>query len=164
MQGYLNKIATKQGSGRYGPYTTYNLEIDGQWYGHGFNKPNAHEGQYVEFDVIQKGQYKNAENLRAAVSTPPAASSGSKAPASIPVNNRDVSIQYQSSHKDAIQVLDVLLKNDAVKLPAKQADKYDAAMALVDEITAQFYLKLESVIQDGGVSLEDAIPQPAGDE
>lgn len=161
MQGYLNKIATKQGMGKRGPYTMYNVEIDGTWYGHGFDKPNASEGTYVEFDVVQKGQYKNAENIRAAVSKP--SNAASPAQTSIPVNSRDVSIQYQSSRKDAIQMLDVLIKNGLVSLPAKKAEQYDAAMALLDELTAQFYLKLEGVIEDGGVSLEDAIPAPQGD-
>ena len=47
-------------------------------------------------------------------------------------------IQYQASRNTAIAALDVLLKAEAVKLPAKQADKYDAALALIDELTEHF--------------------------
>lgn len=165
MQGHVNKISTKQGVGKNGPWTMYNLEIDGTWYGCGFNNPNVPEGSFVEFDVVQKGQYTNANNVRLAqgMSAPqtPQAASTPAAPAQAPrVNSRDVSIQYQSSRKDAIQTLGVLLESEAIKLPAKQADKYDAAMALIEEITAQYYIKLENVIEAGGVELEDAIPAP----
>lgn len=47
-------------------------------------------------------------------------------------------IQYQASRNAAIAVLDVMLKAGAVKLPSKQADQYDAVLAVVDEITAHF--------------------------
>tara|TARA_R110000772_G_scaffold175148_1_gene287003 strand:- start:347 stop:835 length:489 start_codon:yes stop_codon:yes gene_type:complete len=162
MQGYVNSITSKSGQGARGPWTLFSIEIDGQKFGAGFDKPNVPEGSYVEFDVVQKGQYKNAENIRISTATPPVVTSGSQAGA--PVNKRDCSIQYQSSRKDAIQMLGVLLTAEAIKLPAKQADKYDAAMAIVEEMTAQFFLKLEAVIEDGGVSLEDAIPVPNGAE
>lgn len=161
MQGHVNSITSKSGQGARGPWTLFNIEIDGQKYGCGFDKPNVQEGQYVEFDVVQKGQYKNAENLRVSTAAPTASTGAPQG--AMPINKRDVSIQYQSSRKDAIQMLGVLLTSEAIKLPAKQADKYDAALAIVDEITAQFYLKLESVIDEGGVSLEDAIPVPNGE-
>lgn len=161
MQGHLNKISVKQGVGRNGPYTMYNIEVDGTWYGHGFKQPEVPEGAYIEFDVVQKGQYKNAENVRLSNAAASAPSNPSAAPSgAAPVNKRDVSIQYQSSRKDAIAVLDVLLSHEAVKLPAKQADKFDAALALLDDVTNQFYLKLEDVIEEGGVQLEDTIPSP----
>lgn len=158
MQGHINKISTKQGTGRNGPWTMYNLEIDGTWYGCGFKKPDANEGDYVEFDVVQKGEYKNAENVKRSAGQPAASPSG-PAP-SIPVNKKDVSIHYQSCRKDAIQTLGVLLTHDAVKLPAKAADKYDAALALINELTNQFYFDLDSVIAEGGVKAEDLIPAP----
>lgn len=47
-------------------------------------------------------------------------------------------IQYQASRNAAIATLDILLKAEAVKLPAKQADKYDAALALLDTLTERF--------------------------
>jgi hypothetical protein len=159
MQGHLNKIGMKQGNGANGPWTLYSIEVDGTWYGSGFKAPNAKEGDYISFDVVQKGQYKNAENIAVSAGAPataaPTASGGAA-----PVNKRDISIHYQSCRKDALVALGVLLQHDAVKLPAKQADKFDAALALVDEMTNQFYLKLEDVIAAGGVQVEDTIPSP----
>lgn len=165
MQGYINKISTKQGNGHNGPYTMYKVQIEGEWYGHGFKAPNANEGDYVEYNVVQKGQYKNVEGIKPIQGggNSGGGSPSAAAPASAPINKKDVSIHYQSSRKDAIQTLGVLLANEAVKLPAKQADKYDAALALIDELTARYYLKLEDVIADGGVTEEDLVPPTGGE-
>lgn len=158
QKGYVQKLSTKQGQGRNGPYTMYSMNVDGDWYSCGFKPPQCNEGDYVQFNVTQKGQYKNADNISVAVADSPV-SSNTNAPA-LPVNKKDVSIHYQSCRKDAIQTVNLLLTHEAVKLPAKAADKMDAAMALIDEITNQNYLKLEDVIAAGGVQLEDTIPVP----
>lgn len=162
QQGYVQKLSTKQGQGRNGPYTMYNVNIDGEWYGHGFKPPQCNEGDYVQFNVIQKGQYKNADSISVVannnVASAPAPASAPVA--ALPVNKKDVSIHFQSCRKDAIQTVGILLAHEAVKLPAKQADKFDAAMALIDEITNQNYLRLEDVINEGGVKVEDVIPEP----
>lgn len=157
MQGYVQKISQKSGHGAKGPYTLFSMNVDGEWYGTGFNAPACKEGDYVSFDVVQKGKFKNAENVSVASQQ---SAVGSAPSGNIPVNKKDVSIHYQSCRKDAIQTLGVLLQHEAVKLPAKQADKYDAALAILDELTNQYYLKLEDVINAGGVTLEDTIPAP----
>jgi len=167
MQGYVQKISTKQGMGKNGPYTMYNVQIEGEWYGCGFNKPAANEGDFVEFDVEQKGQYKNAKNVKSVAGQPAPApapvSNNSATVVQLPVNKKDISISYQHCQKEAHRLLDTLLKNDAVKLPAKQADKYDAALALVNEISDHLFIKLESIIKDGGVKVEDLIEEPDSD-
>ena len=164
VQGFVEKLSTKQGQGRNGPWTMFSINVNGEWYSCGFKAPNCQEGQYVEFDVVQKGQYKNAENVTPTQqASAPAGNGGTgAAPASMPVNKKDISIHFQSCRKDAIQTLGVLLGNDAVKLPAKQADKYDAALALIDELTARYYLRLDDVIAAGGLSEEDLVPAPEG--
>ena len=168
QQGYLDKIGQKQGMGRNGPYTSYSINVGGQWYNCGFKPPAANEGDYIQFDLVQKGQYTNAQNIavspqQAAQAAPQQQQQGviNKAPAGpLPVNKKDVSIHYQSCRKDAINIVSTLLDHEALALPAKKADKMDAALAVVEELTNQFYLKLEDVIAEGGVKLEDAIPEP----
>lgn len=59
-------------------------------------------------------------------------------------------IQYQSSRNAAIAAFDVLLKAEAVKLPAKQADKYDAALALIEELTDHFNHQVDGLGNPGG--------------
>ena len=164
-QGYIQNIATKQGQGRNGPYTMYSMKVDNEWYSCGFKPINAKEGDYVSFSIIQKGQYKNAENIAPTATAAPAAQAAAPQASggAVPVNKRDISIHFQSSRNAAISTVDLLLKSEAVKLPAKQSDKYDAALALIDEITARYYLKLEDVIEAGGLSEEDLVP-PTGQE
>lgn len=47
-------------------------------------------------------------------------------------------IQFQASRNAAIAALDSMLKVEAVKLPPKQADKYDAYLELLDTLTGRF--------------------------
>lgn len=61
---------------------------------------------------------------------------GSTASGSGSYADRDVSIRYQSSRKDALEFVSLIVKAEAVKLPAKQADKLEALEALVDHYTA----------------------------
>jgi len=163
MQGNVTAIETKNGVGRNGPWVLYNVTVDGQKYGAGFDCPPCVQGDFIEFETEQKGQYTNIKNIRkaAAPAGAPAAnnsSSGGAAPARI--DTRDVSIRYQSSRKDALLLTQVLLENDALAVPAKKAEKADAIMAFVEDVTNQFYVKLQDVMDNGGVSAEDLIPQP----
>jgi hypothetical protein len=57
-----------------------------------------------------------------------------------------------------------MLKHDAIKLPAKADAKYDAALAILQELTNKFYLDLSDVIDAGGVTLDDYIPSPNPEE
>lgn len=164
MQGYIEKISQKSGNGANGPWTMYSIQVGGNWYSCGFKPVPAKEGDYVNFDVVQKGKYTNATNV-APVAAPAASSGGgnnSSSPA--PVNTRDISISFQHCQKEAHRILDVFLRNDVVKLPAKQADKYDAAMGLLYEISASLYVQLAGVIENGGVSAEDLVEPPMGEE
>lgn len=159
IQGYIDKITTKTGHGKNGPWTLYSILVNDNWYSCGFDAPKAAESQYVEFDAEPNGKYNpNVKNLQVvqAAAAAPAAVGG--APKALPVNKKDVSIHFQSCRKDAIQTVGLLLQSEAVKLPAKQADKFDVAMALIDELTARYYLRLEDVIEEGGVSVEDMVP------
>lgn len=54
-------------------------------------------------------------------------------------------IQYQASRNAAIAALDSMLTVEAVKLPAKQADKYDAYLALLEELTDHFNKQTSSL-------------------
>jgi len=162
MQGYVQKISSKNGMGKNGPWVLYSVQVDGNWYGAGFNPPPCREGDLIEYDTIQKGQYTNIENIRLGTASAPAPVATPVAAAQAPPKNTtQLSIHLQSSRNAAINCLDVLLKSEAVKLPAKQADKYDAAMALLDEITARFFVQLEQDIEAGGISTEEVIPQPS---
>lgn len=160
MQGYVEKIGTKNGVGKNGPWTLYSVCIAGDWYGAGFDKPACDEGDFVNYEIEQNGKYKNIKSI--SVASAPAAPSGNNSGGNgvQRVDTRDISIRYQSSRKDALQLTEILLANDALAVPAKKADKADAIIAFVEDVTNQFYVKLQDVMDAGGVSAEDLIPTP----
>jgi len=169
MQGVVQEINAKQGVGRNGPWILYNVTIDGQKYGAGFDAPACKQGDFVNYEVEQKGQYKNVKNISLASGTPPVASP-TPAPAGASGNNvakgtdwdlKDISIRYQSSRKDALALTTALLQAGALAIPAKKADQADAIMAFVDEVAASYYIKLDEVMEARGVNTEDLIPPPA---
>jgi hypothetical protein len=64
---------------------------------------------------------------------------------------KQATIQYQASRNSAIALLDVLVKNNLVKLPpeSKMADRYDATLALLETLTAKFQDETDNL---GGVA------------
>ena len=140
--------------------TAYGIKMsDGQWYGHGFVPPKFQKGDNVTF-VHDGGQYKNIDVRsvqvtgggvpQAAPQQAPAPQQGGGRP-----NNTQVAIQYQASRNSAIALLEVMLQNAAVALPTKKSDQYDAILALVDDLTNQFHVKTDKVVENGGIVLEE---------
>jgi hypothetical protein len=155
------------GQGR--PYVLWSFkDQNGKWWGAGFKNTGWKQGDNVSFDIEVKGQYENAINVVVQGQAQPAPVSAPDTPilsfANTPTtpNSRDVSIQYQSSRKDAIALITSMLDNDVLEFGAKanQSTVYDIIMAMVEDTTAQLYLKLQAVVDDGGVKLEDVIPDP----
>lgn len=156
ITGTLNRIMNRG--------KAWNIQVDSEWYGYGFEKPNANEGDQVSFSVTMNGQYKNVTKGSLQVS------SAAPAQAPAPSGNsgggnsyaaRDTSIQYQSSRKDALAVLPILFEQGAVSLPAKKEAKYDACLALLDELTNRFFLDISDVVQHGIESRTgDQVPNP----
>ena len=54
-------------------------------------------------------------------------------------DRKDKIIQWQSCRNSAIAVLELALKADALPLPAKKAEKLDALVGAVNELTEQFF-------------------------
>lgn len=83
--------------------------------------------------------------------------------------SRDNSIQYQSSRKDALEFVGLLVKAEAVKLPAKPADKLGALVALVDSFTASFFEDINTLgavtrALEGGEAPESDAGEENGEE
>jgi len=148
MQGTVNRINS---NGK-----AFNAEISGTWYGCGFNAPKFKEGDVLEFEVEQRGNFKNL-GKHSVIGTS-SGSSSAPAPAKASFDDRNVSIAYQSSRKDALVFVQLLVQTGAISLPAKKADQADALQALVEDYAAQFYLKLEEIVKAGGATLEDLLP------
>lgn len=165
ITGFVRRINTKIGTGKRGPWTLFSLMLekdDGTesgWISAGFDKPPFAEGSYITIDTVQtdrgtdyvKGSYKHASPPTA----PPAAKGiatgvGPKAPsASSGHVDRNDSIVYQSSRKDALALVALLLEHDALPVSAStakagQAKRFEEIKAFTDKLTVQFYGDVQS--------------------
>lgn len=154
MQGKVNKVFQKNGR--------YSICIDDVWYGGpnaGKVKPDCNDGDQVEFEFTANGNFKNITsiNVVGGGATSPASSN-----TSAPAGSRDVAILHQSCRKDAIALVAAALEASAMPLPAKNADKLDAVLAMVDDLTGRFFIDTTEVIAAGGVDASDIVPDAAG--
>ena len=131
----------------------YSALVNGDWIGLGFDAPVFKEGDNISFDVMMKGKYKNMINAvieAGAAVTQAATAAVSSGPAPV-FNGRDISIAYQSARRDAITAVNDMVQAEAVKLPAKQADKLDAYLALVGNVTEQLFGSHLEFCEAGGL-------------
>lgn len=202
QEGFIAKISTKEGSGQRGPWALDNLLLQDEngedigWFGLGFRDnantpPKCQEGDYIrfEYEVVKKGQYENNNIVKGSAKivkkdVPESAPAASAAPTSAGAAkvSTQQNIHYQSSRTAAIELVGILLENDAlphssVKTKAGQAKAFDEIKASVDKLTVQFFNDLESfrlfdTVADAGDidvgadgDLPDAEPaSPSGDE
>ena len=115
---------------------------DGKWYGFFKTLPACEKGDNVTFQFETKGTFLNAKAGSLIVEkTPQKQKSEAGATTTVMKAGSDVrqdSIVWQSARNAAIELVGVMVQAEAVKLPAKQADRYSAMMALVGELTLQF--------------------------
>jgi len=165
ITGTIEKVFER----KVGKGTAYSIAVNDVWYGCGFHKPDAKEGDVVTFDwennnrgypQIIAGADKKAKIT--VVDSAPAAAQGGGGTA--PVNARQVSIEYQAARNSAIALLPTLIAQEAVPAvtKAKIADKYDATLLLIKELSDHFYLELQEVNEAGGVEA-DVDPTPGED-
>ena len=129
-QGIVEKIYEKNGM--------YSIIMEDIFYSTYKTKPACNEGDEVVFQFVQKGRFYNADPKTVeVVSATPAAKASAEAGGS--GNNKQDIIQYQAARNTAMAFLTVAISEGAVKLPAKQADKYDAFMSLLHDVTDQFF-------------------------
>lgn len=141
----------------------WNINVDGTWYGFGFEQPDFAQGDEIEFDTIQRGQYTNVDPKSVKkLGSAPAQSSNSGSTGGNGMTKGDYwdrkeeadkdrqrVIQYQASRNAAIETLGVLVSNGLVQVPTKNADKYDFAISMIDQLTAEYNNKVDQFVQFG---------------
>lgn len=126
--------------------TMYTLVVNGERYGTGSKKPNCSAGDMVTFDVVEKGQYKNADlrslvveaGARGAV----AAQSAAASKPFISNDNRQEVISKQAAVNSAIGFCNLVVAAGALPGSTAKAtaeDKYDVIEALFDKKLREFY-------------------------
>lgn len=178
IQGYVKKVNTKEGTGKRGKWVLYSGIIeqdDGTesgWISFGFDKPPFSEGSYIQLEVEKterglnyvSGTYKALDPPSKPAAPVAGAStvSGGSGAAKTGYVDRNDSIVYQSSRKDAIALIGLLLEHDALPMSAStakagQAKRFEEISAYVDKITVQYFndvgsLRLLSTVVDAGAA------------
>jgi hypothetical protein len=174
--GFVAKISYKEGTSKRGKWRLYSAKIEKEdgteyddWISFGFDKPTVNEGDYVsiETEADDKG-YQKVKSVKK-LKNPPAkaavpTTSGASTPAAA---SRDASIHYQSSRKDAIAVLGLLIAKDALpltqaKVAAGVAKRYEEIMALVDKLTVRYYFDIGTQRVLANVADEGAVETDVG--
>lgn len=184
--GYCKKLNEKNGQSKRGKWTLYSAifeKSDGTetpWVSFGFDKPPIEEGGYYKVGVEEKdGRLTYVAGSGSKVDAPVAAKSTPSAPSKSEGTgtNRDDAIQYQSSRKDALQLVSLLLEHDALPLSASStkagtAKRFDEIKAMVDKLTVELFHDIHSgrvllKVVDAGAEQEstgDAAPSGTADE
>lgn len=165
IEGVVQKVS-KRGNAT-------NILVNEQWYGCGFNGVPCQEGDQISVPVTQNGRFLNADvkNMQIlgrgntapqqqqaprqyADSGKQAYGGGKKASGGGFSRKMDdpvqISIVQQSARNAAIQAVQLAAQLEAVPLPAKKADKFDALLALVDQVTERYFKSTQQVASDGG--------------
>lgn len=176
--GYVKKLNSKSGKSAKGKaWTKYSAIIlqengaESPWISFGFDAPPFSEGDYAEV-TANEGQYgfeaTAAKKLTApqkAAPVPTASNPLANAAKSSYVDRND-SIVYQSSRKDALQLVALLLEHKALPISesaakAGVAKRFEEIKAFVDKLTVEYYFDVGSlrVIQevvDAGATAQDS--------
>lgn len=140
----------------------YSINVSGTWYGCGRDKPDCSEGQTVSFEYSMNGKYKNADVKSLEVqSSTPAQSKGVDPSVWV---KKDAAIIYQAARNSAIAFIDILCREGALALPQTKDKKFDAMMALLDQMTNDFYLNTDKVRDNGGLTAEDLVGDSSSKE
>lgn len=156
----------------------FNVTVDGNFVGFGMTHPEDNlglqEGDVIEFETYQRGNFTNADTKTVKKVTGDGGNSAdnpSKAQSkgsSGGMNKgdywdkkeaRDIErqtvIEHQSSRNAAIETVRVMAEAGIASFGTKKADQYDACMALIDRITARYNSDIESVRENGLPVSED---------
>jgi len=172
MQGRIEFLNEKP----WGNKTLYSLKLSGDntLYMCGGDKPQASRGDYVNFDVSvnQKGQAivgaKTLKVMESEVNTPQTAgvSRSFTTPFKKNDDDRQRRIEWQAARNSALTAAGLLLGGGALKMPAKETAKYAAIMAMIADLTKQFFNETATLgeVPEAVVKEPEEKPEAVDDE
>ena len=145
MRVHTKVFTKKDGSEGQAYSMLVNTGSEEEWFNFGFSKPAVTSGTQVRFNLVQKGQYWNADSGSIeVVKTAEAAAPAVMKKAVANVDARQRSIVIQTAYKVAPEIILGALEHQLITLPTKKADKFDAYLSLIEETA----LHLASVFID----------------
>lgn len=145
--------------------TTYKIVVDGQGYGLYKTKPPCSEGDYITFVAEQKGDFWNANpnTIKKAEGDPAKPVAAVQASYATKQDDRQDSIIYQSSRKDALHFLEVAVAAGAVDLGSKTGGKkIEALQVFVDKQTQRYFEDVKNLghEEEAPKPVTKAVPKP----
>lgn len=175
MQGVVARISDFPFNGK--TLWSFTLRGDQTFYRLGEKKPSFKEGDSVQFDAEQKGKGVQAKNVvpwvGSQVTVGTSASTVARTVSGPATSNeywsnretRDIEVQkrieLQSCRNSAIELVRLLIGSgiEAVKLPAKQADKAQ----VVEELVAHYTEVFRNENKSGKAGVQETVPEAAED-
>ncbi len=130
---------------KYGSYSFTIKGVDG-FFKTGETRPPFKSGSFVRFEADDQKMVamKTLESSFREDTTPSAAPKVIIDPRLEQEKSRQRSIHFQSAHKDAIEITKLMMESESIKLPTTLKHRYDAVLALVDELTNRFFTQFEN--------------------
>lgn len=148
ITGVVNSIGVKRSKNDGTPLKTplYSLQINGQWFNCGFTNPNVSEGETIHLTYVtaQYGNEVTKGSIEVVQKAGDVPKTGGLAVAS---GDRNSSIVYQSSRKDALKFAELAVVTGCLTLPKTKAGQLEALEAFVELYTDKFaYAALSPII------------------
>lgn len=147
MQGNVAFVNEKNWNGK--TLYSFKLQNDPTLYTCGMTKPTVSKGDYITFEGKETNNGRFEVDVRsinvkkAEVVTPNKGYFRDD-------SKRQETIEWQAARNSAIAAAGVILQAGALKLPAKEADKYSVVTMLISELTHKFFKETKTL----GVELE----------
>ena len=168
MKGVVGRIYSKEFQDGNTAWS-FTLRGDRAFYRLGSKKPHFSEGDSIQFDVEMKGANAYARNATPwtggeVSQAQPAAAVAAASPRTADdfwrrKEQRDVEtqkrIELQSCRNSALELVKLLVSTEALKLPAKQADKVPVVEELVKHYTKYF------IDENAGKEAIEVVPEVA---
>lgn len=155
-KGYVNYVGSTKFKGK--ELWSFRITNSDSWFRTGLVKPPIEKGNLVEFESTEVNGGHNVDVSSIAViatsdsvTVGGVGSLGNRGNASANGREtywedrakedraRDLRIQYQSARKDAIAVVDILVREKALKLPEKLGAAHDAILGKIDDLTDHYF-------------------------
>lgn len=173
-EGVVQKIHTKTGQGKKGPWTLYRTLIGDEWYGCGFDKPKFSEGDNVEIEWDEDQYGKNVKRSKVLGSAPP--TSAPSAPGGGTAPTHGVGAAWGNACNVAANLIAAMASVDALPLSAAtnkgaRAKRFAEFQECFDKLRVELYndsMDIERVLarvaDAGAVTEEPPAPLPTDPE
>lgn len=130
--------------------TLYSIKLqnDNSLYMCGESKPDCAKGDFVSFGYKEgrSGRFEvDVKSIKVKKAEVVQAGGGRSWKMDTGYDKRQETIEYQAARNSAIAAAGVILQANALKLPAKEADKYGVVIELIGTLTDKFFAETKTL-------------------